>query len=160
MSSFSLPPDPPELPDAKAEPDAQDEEEPNGGLQLGISPQVAAGQYANFFQIRFSPYELYLDFGRLIPDLGRVEVLSRIILPAPQGPLLLDMVRANVTAWEERFGDQQPMLRRPEELRTIGFRTAEDLRREGLDVPLPRRIRLPSDPSRPDGPLEQAARPG
>ncbi|MEO7995306.1 MAG: DUF3467 domain-containing protein [bacterium] len=122
-----------------------------GQLQMTITPEVAGGLYANYFDIRFNPIELRFDFGRVMPDVGAVEVVSRIIMHPAQGKLFLEHLTAALSAYEERFAPATPMMRRPEQLRNIGFRTSEDLRREGVEIPAvpQRKVTLPSDPSKP-----------
>lgn len=121
-------------------------------LRLLIHPDVARGEYANFFQIHFNPIEMVLDFCRIIPDANLVEVVTRVLIHPRQSQLLLEMLRMNQEAYNQQFGSPAG----PGALSTgaapssIGFRTSEDLRRMGLDVPAPRRINLPSDPSKPD----------
>lgn len=119
-------------------------------FQMMIDPEVARGEYANYFQIRFTPIELVMDFCRIIPDANVVEVVSRVLIHPQQSRLLLEMLQINLAAYQQQFGSglgaSVPSTGQP----GIGFRTSEDLRRMGLDVPLPRRIQLPSDPSKPD----------
>jgi len=128
-------------------------------LRIVIHPEVARGEYANFFQIHFNPIEMVLDFCRIIPDANLVEVVTRVLIHPRQSQLLLEMLRMNQDAYNQQFGSPSgPASGAAVGPPSIGFRTSEDLRRMGLDVPSPRRISLPSDPSKPD-PGTSAKRP-
>ncbi|MCG3150752.1 MAG: hypothetical protein GEEBNDBF_00013 [bacterium] len=122
----------------------------SGGVQFVIDPATARGEYANFFQVRFNPIEMVLDFCRIIPEANAVEVVSRVLVHPRQCAMLAEMLRVNLDAYRKQFDPQSQESRRTESPSGIGFRTSEDLRRMGLDVPVPRRIQLPSDPSKPD----------
>ena len=129
---------------------AQPEQPEAPDIQIQIPESIAAGEYANFFQVRFSPVEMVLDFGRLIPDLNEIRLVSRVLMHPAQGKLLVQTLEANITAYEQHFAPTAPLMNHPDEIGSIGFRTSEDLRRQGIPIPPPRRIILPSDPGKPD----------
>ncbi|HYE76606.1 MAG TPA: DUF3467 domain-containing protein [bacterium] len=140
---------------SSAEPESDEnnaDPEEAGRLSLRIDPEIAAGQYANYLQVRFNSIEMVLDFSRVIPDLNSIQLVSRVLINPALGRTLYEALRTNVEAYERRYGRcpaYEKEIDGPAE-RSIGFRTAEDLAREGLLVGPRRSLQLPSDPSKPD----------
>lgn len=86
-------------------------------LNIEISPDVAAGKYANFAVITHSPTEMFLDFIEVAPNMPQARVQSRIVLNPVHAKNLLFALSDNLRKYESEFGEikmPQPKRREPE----------------------------------------------
>jgi hypothetical protein len=73
-------------------------------INIEISEEVAEGIYSNLAIISHSNAEFVVDFIRLMPNLPKAKVKSRIILTPQHAKRLLYALRDNVQKFEMQFG--------------------------------------------------------
>lgn len=84
-------------------------------LNIEISPEVAAGKYANFAVISHGPTEMFLDFIAVAPNMPRATVQSRIVMNPAHAKNLLFALTDNIRKYEAEFGEiKLPQPRRHE----------------------------------------------
>jgi len=83
-----------------------DKKNPNQPQELNIelSEEIAEGIYTNFAMIGHSPTEFVLDFVRLLPNLNKAKVKSRIIMTPQQAKRFMMAMRENLKIYENQFG--------------------------------------------------------
>jgi Protein of unknown function (DUF3467) len=83
-----------------------DKKNPNQPQELNIelTEEVAEGIYTNFAMIGHSPTEFVLDFVRLLPNLNKAKVKSRIIMTPQQAKRFMMAMRENLKIYENQFG--------------------------------------------------------
>ncbi|MCX7020870.1 MAG: DUF3467 domain-containing protein [bacterium] len=74
-------------------------------VQIDLSPEVAAGMYANAVHISVTPGEFVIDFARVLPGMSKVRVHSRIILPPIAAKALWLRLEQAVSGYEDKFGE-------------------------------------------------------
>lgn len=74
-------------------------------LKIELSPDVAAGHYANFAVIAHSPNEFFVDFVAVAPNMPQAKVQSRIIMTPENAKNLLFALRDNIAKYESTFGE-------------------------------------------------------
>lgn len=81
-------------------------EEPKKGNQLNIElpEEVAEGTYSNLAIISHSQTEFIVDFVRLLPNVPKAKVKSRIILTPVHAKRLLKALSDNVRKYEQQHG--------------------------------------------------------
>ena len=91
------------------------EQQKKGQKQLNIElpEEVAEGTYSNLAIISHSHSEFVVDFVRLLPNVPKAKVKSRIILTPVHAKRLLKALADNVKKFESQFGkidspDQPP----------------------------------------------------
>ena len=80
-------------------------------LNIELPEDVAEGVYSNLAIISHSQTEFVLDFVRLVPNLPKAKVKSRIILTPTHARRLLRALQDNVNKFEKQFGpvnDNEP----------------------------------------------------
>lgn len=78
--------------------------EPNNGLKIELSPDVAKGIYSNLTIISHGPNEFFLDFITMSPNMpGKVQ--ARIIVTPESAKNLLYALGENVKNYEATFGE-------------------------------------------------------
>ena len=83
-------------------------------LNIELSEQVAEGEYSNLAIISHSHMEFVLDFIRLVPNVPKAKVKSRIIITPQHAKRLMKALADNVHKYESQFGviddhNQPPM---------------------------------------------------
>jgi hypothetical protein len=73
-------------------------------LNLEIPGDLAA-VYANFAIITHSPWEVFLDFAQILPNLPKARVQTRIVLTPTNAKMLLKALEENITRYEEQHGE-------------------------------------------------------
>ena len=73
-------------------------------INIEISEEVAEGIYSNLAIISHSNAEFVVDFIRLMPNLPKAKVKSRIVLTPQHAKRLLYALRDNVQKFEMQFG--------------------------------------------------------
>jgi len=83
-------------------------------LNIELPEDVAEGTYANLAIISHSHSEFVLDFVRILPNVPKAKVKSRVILTPAHARRLLQALTENLQKYEAQFGqinggDQGPM---------------------------------------------------
>ncbi len=73
-------------------------------LNIELSEEVAEGIYSNLAVISHSPTEFVVDFIRIMPNVPKAKVKSRIILTPHHAKRLLKALQENVTKYEAQNG--------------------------------------------------------
>lgn len=75
-----------------------------GQLQIELSPEVAAGNYANLAVLSHSHAEFIADFVRVMPGMPKAPVVSRMVLAPEHAKRLLYALQDNIAKYEQQFG--------------------------------------------------------
>ncbi len=73
-------------------------------FNVELSEEMADGTYANLAVISHSPTEFVLDYIRVMPNMPKAKVVSRIILTPEHAKRLLQALADNVRRFEQQFG--------------------------------------------------------
>jgi len=73
-------------------------------LNIELSEEIAEGVYSNLAIISHSPSEFVLDFVRIMPNVPKAKVKSRIILTPQHAKRLLNALADNLRKYEAQFG--------------------------------------------------------
>ncbi len=76
----------------------------NKELSIELSEEIAEGVYANLSIISHSDAEFILDFIRMVPNVPKAKVKSRIIMSPQQTKRLLQALGENVKRYEAANG--------------------------------------------------------
>jgi hypothetical protein len=76
----------------------------NGQINIELSEEVAEGIYSNLAIISHNQSEFIVDFVRLLPNVPKAKVKSRIILTPQHAKRLLSALADNVKKYEAQFG--------------------------------------------------------
>ncbi len=74
-------------------------------LKIELTPEVAAGHYANLAVISHSGNEFFLDFISVAPNMPQAKVQSRVIMTPENAKNLLFALRDNLAKYEQTFGE-------------------------------------------------------
>ena len=82
-------------------------------INIEISEEIAEGVYSNLAIISHSNSEFVVDFIRLMPNVPKAKVKSRVILTPQHAKRLLHALKDNLQKYEAQFGkidegDQPP----------------------------------------------------
>ena len=81
-----------------------DQKQPNGQLQIELTPEVAGGIYSNLAIISHGKTEMVLDFVSVMPGLPKANVKSRIVMNPEHAKRLLLALQDNVMKYESHNG--------------------------------------------------------
>ncbi len=81
-----------------------DQKKSNKQLNIDLPEEVAEGTYSNLAVIAHSNSEFVIDFLRLVPNVPKAKVKSRIILTPQHAKRLLKALADNVNKFEKQFG--------------------------------------------------------
>lgn len=73
-------------------------------LNIELSEEIAEGIYSNLAIISHSNSEFVVDFIRMMPNVPKAKVKSRIVLTPQHAKRLLHALRDNVQKFEMQFG--------------------------------------------------------
>ena len=73
-------------------------------LNIELSEEIAEGVYSNLAIISHSNSEFVLDFVRMLPNVPKAKVKSRVILTPQHAKRLLRALADNVKKFEAQFG--------------------------------------------------------
>lgn len=73
-------------------------------LNIELSEEMSEGVYSNLAIISHSPSEFVVDFIRIVPNVPKAKVKSRIILTPQHAKRLLKALAENVKKYESQFG--------------------------------------------------------
>ena len=74
-------------------------------LKIELTPEVAAGHYANFAVIAHSANEFFIDFVSVAPNMPQAKVQSRIIMTPENAKNVLYALRDNIAKYEATSGE-------------------------------------------------------
>ncbi|MBI5961534.1 MAG: DUF3467 domain-containing protein [Chloroflexi bacterium] len=98
-------------------------------LNLEIPADLAA-VYANFAIISHSPWEIFLDFAQILPNLPKARVRTRLVLTPTNAKMLLKALEENIEKFESQFGEIK-LPPRPQTLADQLFSTIRQADDEG-----------------------------
>lgn len=76
-------------------------------INIELSEDVAEGIYSNLAIISHSNSEFVIDFIRIVPNMPKAKVKSRIILTPQHAKRLIRALSDNVSKYEAQFGQIQ-----------------------------------------------------
>ncbi|HMO38304.1 MAG TPA: DUF3467 domain-containing protein [Saprospiraceae bacterium] len=82
----------------------EDNKKGQAQLNIELSEELAEGKYSNLAIISHSPSEFVLDFIRVMPNMPKAKVQSRIILTPQHAKRLLQAMADNIKKYEAQFG--------------------------------------------------------
>ena len=74
------------------------------GLQIELDGTVGEGTYANLAIVSHSLSEFILDFVRVMPNMPKAKVKSRIVLTPEHAKGLMQALQQQVQKYEEEYG--------------------------------------------------------
>ncbi|MBK9566677.1 MAG: DUF3467 domain-containing protein [Saprospiraceae bacterium] len=74
-------------------------------INIELSEEVAEGTYSNLAIISHSHSEFIVDFIRLVPNVPKAKVKSRIILTPQHAKRLMKALMDNVKRYENQYGN-------------------------------------------------------
>lgn len=80
-------------------------DEKKNNLNIELSEEVAEGVYSNLAVISHSPTEFVVDFIRMMPNMPKAKVKSRIILTPHHAKRLLKALQDNLSKYEAQHGN-------------------------------------------------------
>ncbi len=80
------------------------EENKNKQLNIELPEEIADGTYANLTIISHSQAEFVFDFIRMVPNIPKAKVKSRVIMNPQQAKRLLAALNDNINKYEAQFG--------------------------------------------------------
>lgn len=83
------------------------EKNPNE-IKIELTPEVAAGKYANLAIIAHGPNEFFIDMICLAPGTPQAKVQSRIVMTPENAKQLLMALGDNIKKYEQTFGPIAP----------------------------------------------------
>ncbi len=81
-----------------------EEKKPKNQVNIELPEEIADGVYANLAIISHSQSEFVVDFVRLVPNVPKAKVKSRVILTPQHAKRLLAALQDNVVKYEKQFG--------------------------------------------------------
>ncbi len=81
-----------------------EEQKKGNQVNIELSEEVAEGTYSNLAIISHSNSEFIVDFIRMLPNVPKAKVKSRIILTPQHAKRLLKALNDNVKKYEAQFG--------------------------------------------------------
>ena len=73
-------------------------------LNLEVPADLAA-TYANFAVITHSPWEVFLDFAQILPNIPKARVQTRIVVTPVNAKMLLKALEENIGRYEAQYGE-------------------------------------------------------
>lgn len=83
---------------------AEDNKTNNQQLNIELSEEVAEGTYSNLAIIAHSQSEFVVDFIKMLPNVPKAKVKSRIILTPSHAKRLMSALADNIRKYESQFG--------------------------------------------------------
>jgi hypothetical protein len=82
----------------------EEQQHPEGQLNIELSEEVAEGIYSNLAIITHSNSEFVVDFIKVMPGVPKARVKSRIVLTPQHAKRLLTALKENVAKFESVHG--------------------------------------------------------
>ena len=76
-------------------------------MNIELPEEIADGVYANLAIISHSQSEFVVDFIRMVPNVPKAKVKSRVILTPQHAKRLLHALNDNIAKFEKQFGPIQ-----------------------------------------------------
>ena len=73
-------------------------------LNIELSEDIAEGTYSNLAVISHSPSEFVFDFIRVVPNVPKAKVKSRVMMTPDHAKRLLRALSDNIRRYEQQFG--------------------------------------------------------
>ncbi|MEZ4920241.1 MAG: DUF3467 domain-containing protein [Saprospiraceae bacterium] len=73
-------------------------------INIEISEEISEGIYSNLAIISHSNAEFVIDFIRMMPNVPKAKVKSRIVITPQHAKRLLSALKDNVLKYEQQFG--------------------------------------------------------
>lgn len=74
-------------------------------IKIELTPEIAAGHYANLAVIAHTPGEFFIDFIAVSPNMPQARVNTRVIMTPENAKNLLFALRDNLNKYENTFGE-------------------------------------------------------
>lgn len=71
-------------------------------LEIELTPEIAAGTYANFAIVSHTDQEFFIDFAVLGPNMPKTRVNTRIVLTPTNAKRLLNALQENMKHFDNR----------------------------------------------------------
>lgn len=84
-----------------------DEKKDNKQLNIELPEELSEGTYANLAVIAHSQTEFVLDFIRIVPNVPKAKVKSRVILTPQHAKRMLKALQENIRRFEDQHGHIQ-----------------------------------------------------
>jgi hypothetical protein len=84
--------------------DKKNPQNPQNQLNIELPEEIAEGVYSNLAIISHSQAEFVIDFIRMMPNVPKAKVKSRIIVTPQHAKRLLKALADNVKRYEAQFG--------------------------------------------------------
>ncbi len=81
-----------------------DQKKQKNQINIELPEDIAEGVYANLAMISHSPSEFVIDFIRLVPNVPKAKVKSRVILTPQHAKRLLKALSDNLQKYEAQHG--------------------------------------------------------
>lgn len=81
-----------------------EEKKQQKGINIDLSEEMAEGTYANLAIVAHSHSEFVLDFVRIVPNVAKAKVKSRVILTPHHAKRVLAALTDNIKKYEAQFG--------------------------------------------------------
>ena len=81
-----------------------EEKKPKNQVNIELPEEIADGVYANLAIISHSQSEFVVDFIRMVPNVPKAKVKSRVILTPQHAKRLYAALQDNIVKFEKQFG--------------------------------------------------------
>ncbi len=81
------------------------EQQQENQINIELGEDIAEGVYSNLAIISHSSSEFVVDFIRMLPNVPKAKVKSRIILTPQHAKRLMRALEENITKYEAQFGE-------------------------------------------------------
>lgn len=81
-----------------------EEKKPKNQVNIELPEEIAEGVYANLAIISHSQSEFVVDFVRMVPNVPKAKVKSRVILTPQHAKRLMAALNDNIVKFEKQFG--------------------------------------------------------
>ena len=82
----------------------EDKKQQKNQVNIDLPEEIAEGTYANLAIISHSHSEFIVDFIRLVPNVPKAKVKSRVILTPQHAKRLMKALKENIEKFENQFG--------------------------------------------------------
>ena len=82
----------------------EEKKQVNNQVNIELPEEVAEGTYANLAIISHSQSEFVIDFVRLVPNVPKAKVKSRVIVTPQHAKRLMAALQDNISKFEKQFG--------------------------------------------------------
>ena len=96
-------------------------QQPKKQLNIELGEKESEGIYANLAIITHSPAEFIIDFTRMLPNVPKAKVYSRIIMTPQHVKSLMKALEDNISKYEAQYGEIK--LHNVQDTNGIGFKT-------------------------------------